>query len=81
MSRVRLLLCTDLDRTLIPNGAQPESPGARQRFAALVAHDDILLAYPPLGSSKLQRLMRLPETASLTVGLDSIEALRGLGVV
>lgn len=45
MSRVRLLLCTDLDRTLIPNGAQPESPGARQRFAALVAHDDILLAY------------------------------------
>lgn len=45
MSGIRLLLCTDLDRTLIPNGAQPESPGARERFAALVAHDDILLAY------------------------------------
>lgn len=23
----RLLLCTDLDRTLLPNGAQQESPG------------------------------------------------------
>lgn len=45
MTMPRLLLCTDLDRTVIPNGTQVESPGARQRFAALVAHDDILLAY------------------------------------
>ena len=28
----RLLLCTDLDRTLIPNGPQPESPRARAAF-------------------------------------------------
>jgi len=40
-----LLICTDLDRTLIPNGPQAESPGARKRFAALVAHPDISLAY------------------------------------
>lgn len=40
-----LLICTDLDRTLIPNGAQPESPGARQRFAALVAQPGLRLAY------------------------------------
>ena len=33
----RLLLCTDLDRTLIPNGPQPESPGARAHFATLAA--------------------------------------------
>jgi len=41
----RLLICTDLDRTLIPNGPQPESSGARERFAALVARPEVALAY------------------------------------
>lgn len=41
----RLLLCTDLDRTLIPNGPQPESPGARQRFARLAERPEVTLAY------------------------------------
>lgn len=41
----RYLLCTDLDRTLIPNGDQPESPGARAMFRRLVARDDVALAY------------------------------------
>ncbi|MDD2700644.1 MAG: HAD-IIB family hydrolase [Sideroxydans sp.] len=41
----RHLLCTDLDRTLIPNGAQPESPGARATFQRLVERDDVQLAY------------------------------------
>ncbi|MFO7610069.1 MAG: HAD family hydrolase [Candidatus Krumholzibacteriia bacterium] len=41
----RLLLATDLDRTLLPNGAAPESPGARERFARLVAHPDVTLVY------------------------------------
>ena len=41
----RLLLCTDLDRTLLPNGPQPESPLARQRFNQLVAHEHVTLAY------------------------------------
>ncbi len=40
-----LLLCTDLDRTLIPNGAEPESPGARERFAGFVARESVTLAY------------------------------------
>ena len=40
-----LLICTDLDRTLIPNGPQPESPGARERFGDLVARPDVRLAY------------------------------------
>jgi HAD superfamily hydrolase (TIGR01484 family) len=40
-----LLICTDLDRTLIANGPQPESPGARQHFAELVTHPEITLAY------------------------------------
>lgn len=38
-----ILLCCDLDRTLIPNGAQPESPGARARLRALCAHQNIHL--------------------------------------
>lgn len=41
----RLLLCTDLDRTLIPNGPQPESPAARQQFRRLCASPDLTLAY------------------------------------
>jgi len=40
--------------------------------------DDLLLAYPPFGRAKLERLMTLPEPVRLTVGLDSAEALRGL---
>ncbi len=40
-----LLICTDLDRTLIPNGEQPESPQARPLFRQLVSHCQITLAY------------------------------------
>ena len=42
---MRLLLCTDLDRTLIPNGIHPESPMARKRFERLVCRDEVTLAY------------------------------------
>lgn len=45
MTLPRLLLCTDLDRTLLPNGAQPESPKARSRFQALASHPQITLVY------------------------------------
>ena len=41
----KVLLCTDLDRTLIPNGRQPESKAARPLFAALVASPLLELAY------------------------------------
>ena len=41
----RLLICTDLDRTLIPNGTQPESPGARERFTLLVDRPEVILTY------------------------------------
>lgn len=40
-----LLVCTDLDRTLLPNGEQPESPGARPLFARLAEYPHICLAY------------------------------------
>lgn len=41
----RLLICTDLDRTLIPNGPQPESPYARDYFYKLVSRTEVTLAY------------------------------------
>jgi HAD superfamily hydrolase (TIGR01484 family) len=41
----RLLICTDLDRTLLPNGEAPESVNARPTFCALAAHPGITLAY------------------------------------
>jgi hypothetical protein len=39
------LICTDLDRTLLPNGDSPESVGARTTFAHLVSQQEIKLAY------------------------------------
>ena len=42
---MRLLLCTDLDRTLLPNGPQPESPGARMLFARLAERPEVNLVY------------------------------------
>lgn len=44
MSR-RILICTDLDGTLIPDGRAPESPSARERFARVVARSEVTLAY------------------------------------
>ena len=41
----KLLLCTDLDRTLLPNGPQPESLTARNKFRQLVGRDEIRLVY------------------------------------
>lgn len=41
----RWLLCTDLDRTLIANGAQPDSTGALALFRQLVRREDVALAY------------------------------------
>lgn len=43
--RERLLICTDLDRTLIPNGVDAESPEARKWFHRLVSLPEIVLAY------------------------------------
>lgn len=40
-----LLLCSDLDRTLLPNGAEPESTHARPLFARLAAHPAVTVVY------------------------------------
>ena len=40
-----ILICTDLDRTLLPNGLQPESPKARPTLRRLFARPEVTLAY------------------------------------
>ena len=45
MNQPELLLCTDLDRTLLPNGTQPESPQARRLFSRLAMNPAISVVY------------------------------------
>lgn len=45
MNEQRLLLCTDMDRTVIPNGDQPEHPDARKRFADFCTYPEVTLVY------------------------------------
>lgn len=45
MDETRLLLCTDMDRTIIPNGLQPEHPQARKWFAEFCSQPQITLVY------------------------------------
>lgn len=40
-----ILLCSDLDRTILPNGFQPESPRARPLLRRLAARSRLTLAY------------------------------------
>lgn len=57
-------------------GVTVATPREAEVMARVV--DDLLLAYPPIGRAKLDRLMALPARVRLTVGLDSADALRGL---
>ena len=41
----RLLLCTDMDRTIIPNGAQSENVLARKQFAQFCSLPQVTLVY------------------------------------
>lgn len=41
--------------------------------------DDLLLAYPPVGPNKLERLFALPHRVDLKVALDSVDVLAELG--
>jgi len=41
----RLLLCTDMDRTIIPNGEQQEHELARKRFASFCSLPEVALIY------------------------------------
>ncbi|EMR13402.1 alpha,alpha-trehalose-phosphate synthase [Methylophaga lonarensis MPL] len=45
MSESRLLLCTDMDRTVIPNGVEPEHLEARMRFRKFCQLPEVTLVY------------------------------------
>ncbi len=45
LNKPGLLLCTDLDRTLIPNGIAPEDARAQGLFSKLCSNADITLVY------------------------------------
>lgn len=45
MGTDRILLCCDLDRTVLPNGHAPESQLARPLFTQITARDELTLAY------------------------------------
>ncbi len=42
--------------------------------------DDLLLAYPPVGAARLERMARLPRDVRLTVALDDAHALQALAL-
>ncbi len=45
MANSALLLCTDMDGTVIPDGRHPEAPDARPAFAAFCAQPHVTLVY------------------------------------
>ena len=57
-------------------GVTVATPREAEVMATVV--DDILVAYPPVGRARIERLLALPERVRLTMGLDSAEALRDL---
>lgn len=71
----KLLLCTDLDRTLLPNGPQSESSIARNKFRELASRDEVKLVYVS-GRDKLlvQQAIKnyqLPEPAFVIADVGS----------
>lgn len=50
-----IFLCSDMDRTLLPNGDQEESPAARECFRRVCARPEIILAYVSGRRSALQK--------------------------
>jgi len=51
----KILLATDLDRTVLPNGGQPESPSARPLLRTLAARPEVTLVYVSGRGQRLQQ--------------------------
>jgi D-serine deaminase-like pyridoxal phosphate-dependent protein len=69
----------ELARQQIERGARGLTVATLQEAEAMATvADDILLAYPPVGRPKLQRLVKLADRKRVTVALDSLEVLDGL---
>lgn len=43
--KANILLCSDLDRTILPNGEPPESPQARQKLHQFASRKEVMLVY------------------------------------
>ena len=77
----RLLLCSDLDRTLVPNGHQSESSAARGLFARLVQRPEVTLAYvsgrdPALVAEAIERYsLPVPAWVVADVGTTVLEVV------
>ncbi len=74
-----ILLASDLDRTVVPNGDQPESPLARPFLRALAARSEVTLVYVSGRSKALQQaaidhwLLPSPQLAIGDVGTTIYE--------
>ena len=79
----KILICSDLDRTLIPNGFQKESAYARPVFRQLVEHSNIYLAYVSGRDRKLildaieEFYLPMPDYAIGDVGTTLYRVLNG----
>jgi HAD superfamily hydrolase (TIGR01484 family) len=79
----RILLCSDLDRTLIPNGPQEESAPARPVLRKIAEHPDICLAYVSGRDKKLileaieEFDLPVPEYAIGDVGTTLYQIING----
>ena len=71
--------CTRLARLQLEAGVEGLTVATpREAEVMSTVCDDILLAYPVMGDSKLDRVMAIPERVRLSVGLDSEAALRAV---
>ena len=68
--------CTRLARLQLDAGVQGLTVATpREAEVMSTVCDDLLLAYPVIGDSKLDRVRAIPDHVRLTVGLDSEDAL------
>ena len=75
--------CPEIARMQVDHGARGITV-AKLGEAEVMADadfDDLLVAYPIVGESKLRRLRSLTERAKVRVSLDSVEVAEGIGAV
>ena len=78
-----ILICSDLDRTIIPNGYQEESANARPVFRQLAEHANIYLAYVSGRDKKLildaieEFYLPMPDYAIGDVGTTLYRVING----
>ncbi len=71
--------CISLARLQIESGAQGLTVATpREAEVMSMVCDDLLLAYPIIGDSKLDRVMAIPNRVQITVGIDSEKALEAV---